>query len=103
MIMMKTRKFSLCLLLSLFFLTGFQIAWLSPARGEKTVPTKMSEVPRITPEQLKSLLDRGVKVVIVDARSDEEYTEAHIPGALSMGEFNSRRQQFSKDTKVVLY
>ena len=63
----------------------------------------MSEVPRITPAQLKSLLDRGTKVVIVDARSDDEYTEAHIPGALSMGEFNSRRQQFSKDTKVVLY
>ena len=103
MIRMKTRKFSVCLWLTLFFLAGVQIAWLSPARGEKPVPTKMSEVPRITPKELKTLLNRGLDVVILDVRSQEEYTEEHIPRALFIGEFISRHQQFSKDTKVVLY
>jgi 3-mercaptopyruvate sulfurtransferase SseA len=100
---MKTRKNFLCLLMTLFFLTGLQTASLSSATGEKAVPTKASEVPRITPVELKSLLARGVNVLIVDARSHEEYIEAHIPGALSIEEFHGRYQKFSKETKVVLY
>ena len=100
---MKTGKFSVCLLLTLFFLAGIQAEGLLPARAEKTAPTKVSEVPRITPKELKTLLDRGLDVVIVDVRSQEEYAEEHIPRALFVGEFISRQQQFSKDTKVVLY
>jgi hypothetical protein len=103
MVRMKTRKTFICLLFTLFLLTGFRTAWLSSARGEKNVPTKASEVPRITPKEVKALLDRGVDVVIIDARTQEEYGEEHIPGALSMGEFNNRYQQFSRETKVVLY
>ena len=100
---MKTGKFSVSLLLTLLFLAGVQIAWLSPSRGEKTAPTKVSEVPRITPKELKTLLDRGLDVVIVDVRSQEEYAEEHIPRALFIGEFISRQQHFSRETKVVLY
>lgn len=103
MIMMKTRKSFLCLLITLFLLIGFQTASSLSATGGKTVPTKASQVLRITPKEVKALLDRGVDIVILDARSEGEYAEEHIPGALSMGEFNSPYQQFSKETKVVLY
>ena len=38
----------------------------------------------IEPDRLKSLLDGGERVVIVDVRSEAEFRQGHIPGARSM-------------------
>lgn len=42
----------------------------------------MAEVKSVTPEQVQTLLEQGY--VYVDVRSEPEFEEAHIPGALNV-------------------
>ena len=100
---MKTRKIILCLFLGLFIFTGFQCASLSSTMTRQSIPTENSKVPRITPKEVKNLLDTGVEVIIVDARSREEYDEEHIAGAVLLAEIESRFHELPKETKFVLY
>ncbi len=44
----------------------------------------LEQIPRIEPQELKSKLDRGEDVVVVDVRRMETYEEGHLPGALSI-------------------
>jgi len=63
------------------------------------------EVPRITAEELKGKLDRGVDVIIVDARGKDSFEQEHIKGAISMplGEVEARHQELPKDKEIVFY
>jgi rhodanese-related sulfurtransferase len=47
----------------------------------------------------------GKKPMIIDVRSEEEYREVHILGALSapLPEFNAYLQNIPKDRLVILY
>lgn len=38
----------------------------------------------ITAPELKKALDAGEKVLVIDARTGEEYVEGHIPGAVNV-------------------
>ena len=102
-ITMEKRKIILCLFLGLFIFTVLQCASLSSTMTRQSIPTESSEVPRITPKELKSLLDTGVEVMIVDARSRGEYDEEHIVGAVLLAEIESRFDELPKETKFVLY
>lgn len=42
------------------------------------------EVQRISAEEVKSKLDAGENLIIVDSRSEEKYNESHIIGAISI-------------------
>ncbi len=44
----------------------------------------LPEVARITVPELKSRVDGGARIAIVDSRSHDEYDELHIDGAISM-------------------
>jgi 3-mercaptopyruvate sulfurtransferase SseA len=54
--------------------------------GNDSIPADISEVPRITAEQVKQRLDAGINLVIVDVRSAEDFEDLHIAGALSIPE-----------------
>lgn len=43
-----------------------------------------SGAERITAEELKAMLERGEKVVLIDVRTPQEHYEAHIPGSILM-------------------
>jgi rhodanese-related sulfurtransferase len=43
-----------------------------------------NEVPRITCEDLKRLIDKGEKLVIIDTRTNSSYREEHIKGAINI-------------------
>ena len=45
---------------------------------------EINEVPRITSEDLKQLIDKGEKVVIIDTRKNNIYNEEHIKGAVNI-------------------
>lgn len=47
-------------------------------------PTSPDEVPRITVEELKELMDSGADIVIVDAQPTSVYELGHIKGAVSI-------------------
>ena len=77
----------------------------SPQGSQVTVPTTADKVPRITPTEVRSLLDAGTRLVIVDTRSRDEWEQAHIPNALSFPaeEIEARHRELPRDTKIVLY
>jgi rhodanese-related sulfurtransferase len=41
-------------------------------------------VPRITCEELKAMLDAREKIVVIDTRNNSNYNSAHIPGAVNI-------------------
>lgn len=43
-----------------------------------------NEVPRITCEELKQLIDKGEKVIIIDTRKNSSYNAEHIKGAINI-------------------
>jgi rhodanese-related sulfurtransferase len=43
-----------------------------------------TEVPRITCEDLKQLMDKGERLVIIDTRATSGYREEHIKGAINI-------------------
>ena len=45
---------------------------------------EINEVPRITCEELKQLIDKGENVVIIDTRKSSGYNAEHIKGAINI-------------------
>ena len=54
-----------------------------PAEGGHGAPPSFP-VLTIEADRLKTLLDQGLRLVLVDVRSAEEYQKGHIPGARSL-------------------
>lgn len=77
----------------------------SKPAAKADVPSDVQEVPRMTPQELKSLLDAGEKVVVVDTRSSESFEASHIAGAGSIpyDEIDMRYRELPKGLKIVLY
>ena len=78
---------------------------ISSGGSSRSIPTSSEQVPRITPQELKSLLDAGRDVVIVDTRSLDAYETAHIPDAtqMSASEVSTRYRELPIGAKVVTY
>ena len=58
------------------------------------------------PYDLRESLQKGEKIVVIDARSREAYAQEHIPGAISLPhrEMNAETtRSFRKDTLYVIY
>jgi sulfur-carrier protein adenylyltransferase/sulfurtransferase len=75
-----------------------------PKFAQQTLPENV--VPAfIGIEELVADLKAGVKPVIIDVRTAEEYREAHILGAVSapLEEFKDYLKSIPRDRPVVLY
>jgi rhodanese-related sulfurtransferase len=64
-------------------------------------------IARIQPEELKSMLDAGQDVLVVDVRDrlDFETEPSIIPGALhlSIDELETRHREIPREREIVLY
>lgn len=69
-----------------------------------TIPS-LSEIPRVTPTEVKAKLDSGSNIAIVDTRSEAEYERAHIVGAISipLGETTQRYTELDDYNEVITY
>lgn len=69
------------------------------------VPQTVSEVPKITVDELFQLIETNSDIVIVDVRDEEEYVEAHIKGAISgpLPAIDAQEWEPPRDKAVVLY
>lgn len=67
----------------------------------------MGEVPRITVAELKSRLDGGAKILILDVRSRSSYasSDVAIKGAVRIApdELNERARELPVDSEIVTY
>jgi 3-mercaptopyruvate sulfurtransferase SseA len=77
------------------------------ACGGEDMPTgaDISNVPRISAQDLKSRLDAGDIILIADTRSEAEYNEEHIAGALSKpyDVVAADPDAFPRDRDIVFY
>ena len=75
--------------------------------SENQVPISVSEVPRISVEELKERLDKGEEIVVGDTRPASVYDIKHIPGAISVPAsaiYNeSPLDELPLDQEIVLY
>ena len=73
-----------------------------PQFAQQSPPANVS---LISIDELVDDIKAGKKPVIIDVRTEEEYREAHILGALSapLAEFDAYVQSIPKDRLVILY
>lgn len=79
-------------------------------KGYKFVPgpnyEKKIETTKISPTDLKQLIDAGLKdVIIIDARDESEYREGHIPTAINIpaSSIAAKQDSLPKDKTLVIY
>jgi 3-mercaptopyruvate sulfurtransferase SseA len=107
-------RFDSCLKRSVAFaslaaiLVAHQPLGADPSRyqqfAQQTLPPNISP-SFISIDELLEALKAGRRPIIIDVRTDEEYREAHIAGAISapLAQFNNYVQDISKEETVVLY
>ena len=103
---MTNRKLVLALALTAILLVMGCQAKASPATSTgQSIPTSSDGVPRLTPKEVKAILDGGEQVVFVDTRSLAAFEQMRIPNALSLPyeETDARHAELPKDKKIVLY
>ena len=97
-------------LLMLSSLAGLLLAY-APAQADPSKYPQFAQqsppanVSLISVDELANDIQAGKKPLIIDVRTDEEYGEVHILGALSapLAEFNAYLQSIPKDRLVILY
>ena len=99
---------------SFFFVLASLVVLLVTQRVATADPSKYPQFAQQSPpanvslisvDELVTEITSGKKPMIIDVRSEEEYREAHILGALSapLPEFNAYVQSIPKDRLVILY
>jgi 3-mercaptopyruvate sulfurtransferase SseA len=101
---MKRSFFFILASLAVFLVT--QQATADPSKypqfAQQSPPANVS---LISVDELVKEITAAKRPMIIDVRSEEEYREAHILGALSapLPEFNAYAQSIPKDRLVILY
>jgi rhodanese-related sulfurtransferase len=67
-----SSRFVLFAIMTAFLLTGIVHA------------ATQADIPRITIQELKAMLDSGTPVTVIDAQPESIYAEGHIKGAISI-------------------
>jgi len=71
---------------------------------EKDIP--FPEIPRVTKEELKAMLEKG-KVTLIDVRIEEQWrtSDQKLPGAVHEHPFEAKvwAAKYSKDEPLILY
>ena len=62
---------------------------------------------QITPQQAKEIMDSGEAYILLDVREQEEFDEAHIPGAILIPytEIDAKAEEIlpEKDAQILVY
>lgn len=66
-----------------------------------------NEYMKITPEEAKQIIDSETEHTILDVRTDEEYAEGHIPGAILIPDYEIEQKApeilTDKDRTILVY
>jgi rhodanese-related sulfurtransferase len=102
---MKRGFFFVLASLAVFLVTQQQVAADPSKYPQFAQQSPPANVSLISVDELVKEITAGKKPMIIDVRSEEEYREAHILGALSapLPEFNAYVQSIPKDRPVILY
>ena len=71
----------------------------------QNVDMPTAEYQRITPEQAKEMLDNNEDIILLDVRTQEEFKEKRIPGAILLPDFmitDSASEELPDKNAVIL-
>lgn len=75
--------------------------------GKQTVKTEEAALMNITAEEAKKLMDSESGYVILDVRTEQEYAQGHIPGAILIPDYEISEKAESvltdKDQLILVY
>jgi rhodanese-related sulfurtransferase len=74
------KKVLLCLMLLLISLTMIAALSAAAAKEDAVLPN----IPRVTAEDLKQMIEKGAALVAVDVRDSGSYDAGHIKGAVNI-------------------
>lgn len=63
----------------------------------------MTEVARISPQKAKEQVNSGKALLVCAYASDAKFTDNHLEGAISLGDFQSRADNLAKDQEIIFY
>jgi hypothetical protein len=63
----------------------------------------MSEVVRVTPEEIYPRVKSGECLLVCAYESDDTFRTMRLEGAVSLNEFKARVSALSKDQEIVFY
>ena len=87
----------------------FVTARMTPNRApapEEAPPEKTPDSRVLSPEEAKRRMDENGAALVLDVRTQEEYDEGHIPGAICLPNEEITEDMpivFDKDTEILLY
>ena len=108
---MKIRKIMLLTMIGLFSVFGFSCSKTGNEKQSLTISKevkngKKAEYKKITSDEAKKMIETQ-KVIVVDVRTLEEYTEGHIPNAISVPletiENEAETKLKNKDDLILVY
>lgn len=108
---MKIRKIMLLTMIGLFSVFGFSCSKTGNEKQSLTMSKevkngKKAEYKKITSDEAKKMMETQ-KVIVVDVRTLEEYTEGHIPNAISVPletiENKAEAKLKNKDDLILVY
>lgn len=108
---MKIRKIMLLTMIGLFSVFGFSCSKTGNKKQSLTISKevkngKKAEYKKITSDEAKKMMETQ-KVIVVDVRTLEEYTEGHIPNAISVPletiENEAEAKLKNKDDLILVY
>ena len=108
---MKIRKIMLLTMIGLFSVFGFSCSKTGNEKQSLTISKevkngKKAEYKKITSDEAKKMIETQ-KVIVVDVRTLEEYTEGHIPNAISVPletiENEAEAKLKNKDDLILVY
>ncbi len=75
------------------------------ASDNASIEVSQDQMQRMSPKDLKGLLDKGETVLIVDVRSVGEFNKQHIAGAMSvpLSMVESQMVALPSETNIVFY
>jgi len=100
-------KFTVLLLIiasSLLFTGSLQAADKTPQQLVEEARTQITSVSIL---DVKTMLDAGEDIILLDVRDKEEFQKGHLPGALNISrgllEFMVEDKIPDKDAKIIVY
>ena len=108
---MKIRKIMLLTMIGVFSVFGFSCSKTGNEKQSLTISKevkngKKAEYKKITSDEAKKMIETQ-KVIVVDVRTLEEYTEGHIPNAISVPletiENKAEAKLKNKDDLILVY
>lgn len=105
---MKKTKFRMLLLaVSLLLLTACAESGGTETGGNTSDNTASVGYEQITAHQAKAIMDSEDGYIIIDARTDSEFAEGHIEGAILIPEYEiaerAGKELPDKDTLILVY